>query len=425
MRWVLPVILIVTPSLHAGIHYRGETYAELPSQWRGFFIDQRNLRNLAVKESATIAASPGRVRYLEEATRLANIKSPEADDLADLGAIYLRLGEPAKAFEVLRNAQRLYPHHFAIHANLGSACQALGDLPGAVQALREAVRLAPLKWMPAEALHLKLVQGRLAGKDGLDDLFGVRFVNDRGVFESGKWAEGEKKKLPSKALAHAQQLALWLPSDGRLLWQLAELSNGLGDIANAAAMFEGCVVAFGMGQPELRRHRQEVRATADAILKASAADKEQHAQKHGIAFRSKRPLLSKFDQTPLPEISATGVNAVPWDLFGETTLDSKAKPTFPQYLRDLEGKEISLSGFMQPLQGETEAAAFLFIEYPVGCWFCEMPETTGIIYVALPPGTSVNFTRDLIRVTGRLALNQNDPEDFLYAIRNARVGGID
>ena len=80
-----------------------------------------------------------------------------------------------------------------------------------------------------------------------------------------------------------------------------------------------------------------------------------------------------------------------------------------------------LSGFMQPLSEDAEAGAFLLIEYPVGCWYCEMPEPTGIVLVELPDGKTCNFTRDQVRVTGKLVLNATDPENFLYTLRQAKV----
>jgi hypothetical protein len=143
-----------------------------------------------------------------------------------------------------------------------------------------------------------------------------------------------------------------------------------------------------------------------------------------LAARSKRPLLTRLDNVPLPPISDTAVNALPWELFAETTVDAKFRPTFAKYLKELDGKLVSLSGFIQPLSEDAEANGFMFIEYPVGCWYCEMPETTGIVYVELPEGKSVRLQRGLVRVTGRLRLNASDPEDFLYAVRNARVSGV-
>jgi hypothetical protein len=112
-------------------------------------------------------------------------------------------------------------------------------------------------------------------------------------------------------------------------------------------------------------------------------------------------------------------------VLADTALDRKHRPTFPQYLKELAGKQVSFTGFMQPLRDDPDVAAFMFIEYPVGCWYCEMPEVTGIVYVELPAGMTTTYTRSPVRVTGRLTLNPNDPEDFLYSIRGAKVSEVD
>lgn len=431
-RWLLLLGVLGTSAckLYAGVHYSGEIYADLPSQWRGFLLDQRTLRNIAVIPKAGEDESPARTRYLAEAAKLEKQSRLSADEKADLGALHIRLGDAAKAVELLRAAQREHPNHFFIAANLGAAWQLQGNLAQAADALREAVRLAPGKLQAAETLHLKLVQARLrrpAGPLGLDDLFGVRYVNDQGVFEPGTLAGAERKKLPDRAAALVQQLALWLPADGPLLWQLAELANAHGDLRTAAAMLDGCVVQFGMNHPELRRRRQVLREAVDNLPKLQVGDKTQHEEKHAgtLAFRAKRPLVSRLDNTPLPPVSATGVNELPWQLFTETVVDTKFRPTFAKYLHELAGKQVALNGFIQPLRADLEMTGFMFIEYPVGCWYCEMPDTVGIVYVELPPGKTATFQRGLVRVVGRLTLNSSDPEDFLYAIRDARVGGVD
>src|SRR5438477_8545997 len=80
----------------AGLYYSGETFAELPSQWRGFLLDQRMLRGIAVKPTSINPASPARLRYEEAAAKLASLAKQRkltADDAADLGALYIRLGD--------------------------------------------------------------------------------------------------------------------------------------------------------------------------------------------------------------------------------------------------------------------------------------------------------------------------------------------
>src|SRR6266498_2138371 len=104
MRRLLILVILITPVLagktQAGLYYSGETLADLPSQWRGFLLDQRTLRNIAVKPGPGSVASPARVRYQEEAGKLEKAKKDRkltADELADLGALYVRLGEASKA----------------------------------------------------------------------------------------------------------------------------------------------------------------------------------------------------------------------------------------------------------------------------------------------------------------------------------------
>src|SRR5215813_12576491 len=153
---VLTVVLASTTA-HAGVYYSGEKYASLPSQWRGYLLDHRALRNIAVKPKNDADASPLRQRYLQEVKTLQAKPMLTADETADLGALYLRLGDADKAVEILRPAQRAHPNHFAIAANLGAAWQMLGDLRQAAASLEEAVRLAPGKQQAFEEAHLKLV----------------------------------------------------------------------------------------------------------------------------------------------------------------------------------------------------------------------------------------------------------------------------
>jgi hypothetical protein len=428
----LIVFLGLPTSIRAGLYYSGEPIAELPSQWRGFLLDQRLLRNIAVKTTGGGRPAPARARYQEAARQLEQARQSRrlsADELADLGALYVRLGEVTQAVDLLRNAQRSHPSHFRIAANLGTAWQLQGDLGQAAEALQQAVRLAPGKWHKAEEYHLKLVRLRQSQpRDGrsLDDLFGVRYLSEGARYEPGKLAAIERKRLPADAVAITQHLALWLPADGLLLWQLAELANAHGDIQTAAAIMDGCVNEFGLHAPELRQHRQATRTAADALTAkgtdtapAPKAMHEGHAS--GIQPRSKRPLLAKLDQAPLPPINIHGVTPLPWAVLAETAVDREFKPTFAKYLQELDDKQVTLTGYMQPLGEDLENASFMLIEYPVGCWYCEMPDIASIVLVEMPEGKIAKYTRSSIKVTGRLHLNATDPENFLYTITKANV----
>src|SRR5262249_4088508 len=149
--------------------------------------------------------------------------------------------------------------------------------------------------------------------------------------------------LPSAAVGLAQRLALWLPGDARLLWQLAELANAHGDVATAAALMDGCVGEFGLRDEELLAHRKAVRAAREKEKDAPADAKKEH-EAHALAFapRSSRPLISKSAPADLPPIDPKKVNALAWEVVGQTRLDRHATPTFPKYLKELDGLKVVL-----------------------------------------------------------------------------------
>lgn len=407
------LFLLVPAAAHGGLHYSGETPAELPSQWRGFLLDHRAVRLIGLPPAPGTPLHQLREQYQDAAGKLeglAKTRARTADEAADLGALYVRLGKAGKAVEVLRPATRAHPDHFHCAANLGTAWQAQGELAEAVRALQEAVRLAPPRWKRFEEAHLKLVRGRQAGAKNastLDDLFGMRID------------PADRKKLPADDVAVAQQLALWLPADARLLWLLGELANAHGDVRTAAAILDGVVTEFAFTVPEARDRRKTFRAAADAIAKLPDAD---HAKYRGdLAFKSPRPLVRTLDAGALPEIRPDGVNPLPWGVLAETSVAPVFKPKFHEHLKKLDGKRVSLTGYMQPVSMDPEVGGFMLIEYPVGCWFCETPEPGGILYVEVGGGKSVAVKRGRVKVEGVLKLNASDPEDFLYTLTGATV----
>jgi hypothetical protein len=321
-----------------------------------------------------------------------------ADDAADLGALYVRLGSADKAVGVLRPAVRKNPEHFRLAANLGTAWQLNGDAEQAAANLEEAVRLAPKEWKAAEELHLKLARGRAKEKkdaDSLDDLFDLT-------------------KPPADALALTQQLAAWLPNDPRMLWQLAEVTNAVGDVATAANLFDGVVIDFAIKSETARERRKTVRAKADELAKT-----EDHSKPFaGVKFVSKRLLPKRFDPKSLPKIDPAGTNPLPWATLDETEIGPKFKVTHLKYVADLDGKTVTLSGYMRPGSGDG-AEEFLLTEFAVGCWFCESPGPLQLVRVESAKG--VPLATGPITVTGKLVLNSTDPEVLLFSVVGATV----
>ena len=407
--------LILLPAAgRAGLHYSGETPAELPAQWRGFLLDLRALRLAGVPPAPEAPLHLLREQYEGAADKLeaaAKKRALTADEAADLGALYVRLGRPAKAVEVLRSAVRAHPDHYRLASNLGTAWQTHGDLAEAARTLQDAVRLAPARWKPFEEAQLKLVRLRLKepkNTSTVDDLFGVPVDGP-----------ASRPKLPADDVAIVQQLAVWLPNDARLLWLLAELANAHGDVRTAAAILEGVVTEYALTTREARERRQRYRTAADEISKLPDSE---HARYRGdIVFKSPRAVGRTLDSATLPEIRPDGVHPLPWAVPAETVVEKPFRPKFHKHLQQLDGKTVSLTGFMQPVSMDPTVTGFMLIEYPIGCWFCETPEPAGIIYVEVAGGKAVPVKRGRVKVEGTLKLNTTDPEDFLYTVTGASV----
>ncbi len=416
------LIAFLSTALQAGVTYSGDARSELPAEWAGFLRDQRALRLAADPRNAGATAFvPLRDSAVDGVVKLEQLKKARAlsaDELADLGALHLRLGQPEKAVGVLRPANRSHPEHFRIAANLGTAWQQAGDLAQATAVLEEAVRLAPKEHKSLEALHLKLVRGRAKERKNAaapDDLFGVVYSGEPGTMDAK-----EKAKLPAEALALVQELALALPSDGRLLWQLAELANAHGDVRTAANLLDGAVVELGLQAEEARTRRARYRA-ADELAK-----KEDHTVHRGtLKFKSSRVFKTLVDETKLPKVDAKGTNPLPWSALAETTLTKKFQPKFLKYIDDLDGRTVTFTGFLRPTHNGDGLTEFLMTESPIGCWYCESPGATQVVWVELAEGKSVDFSRAPIQVTGRLELNRADAEGHLYRVVGARVKRVE
>jgi len=424
MRYSFLICLFSVEAVSVGNNYSGDNLHEFPMQWRGYLPDQRMLRQCIV--TTTEGRNSLRDRYADDALALEGIRKDRAltaDESADLGALYIRLGLPLKAIDLLRPALRAHPKHFRVAANLGSAWQAANDLEQAGNVLEEAITLAPKEHLEAEQLHLKLVKLRMKeprGSSDLDDLFDMKFIGEMGEASPNTMAAEQKKKLPETALAQVQRLAFWLPNDARLLWLLAEIANAHGDVRTAANILDGCITELGLKSVEARKRRQVYRAAADQLEK----DEKHSANRGTLKFASPRIFQRILNVAKLPKINPQGVNRLPWAALSETTISNRFEVSYLKYVDQLDGKRISLTGFMV-LNGQDSQAEFLLVENAIGCWFCEQPSPTQLLVVRMKEGTTADSARRMQSITGTLKLNRDDPEAYLFTITDATISGVE
>ncbi len=215
-----------------------------------------------------------------------------------------------------------------------------------------------------------------------------------------------------------QQLLLLLPQDTRFLWLMGEVVHARGDVRTAANILDG-VIEGGLTCKEVRERRRIYRAESDRIAKLPD---EEHSQYRGnIEFRSTKPYQRSLDTTKLPEIRVDGINYLPWFVVNETVIGKPFRPKMHKHLTQLDGKKVSMVGYMQPLTLDSDANAFLLVEHPVGCWFCETPDPASILLVNLKAGKLTTIQKGQVKVIGVLRLNTTDPEEFLYTLTEAQV----
>ena len=128
----------------------------------------------------------------------------------------------------------------------------------------------------------------------------------------------------------------------------------------------------------------------------------------------------------LPAIKPDGVTPLVWAALGETTFGRKFPPEYLKYVQDLDGKRVALVGHMRPAAGAgSEPTGFLLTEFPIGCWFCESPDPTGIVNVEMATGKTAPYVRTTVKVVGVFKLNRTDAESFLFTLADASLGVAD
>jgi hypothetical protein len=93
-------------------------------------------------------------------------------------------------------------------------------------------------------------------------------------------------------------------------------------------------------------------------------------------------------------------------------------PVFSEDVKRLEGKEVTVKGYIIPVEGYKSHTEFVFSAFPYNmCFFCggAGPETVMEIYAKKP----VEYTSQAVTLKGRLMLNDNDINRLMFAMTDA------
>jgi hypothetical protein len=96
------------------------------------------------------------------------------------------------------------------------------------------------------------------------------------------------------------------------------------------------------------------------------------------------------------------------------------KPVFSDVIKNLEGKQVTLKGYIIPVEGYKSHKEFIFSAFPYSmCFFCggAGPETV----MEVKAKEAVKYTTESIVLTGTLRLNSDDINRLMFKLENAVI----
>ena len=97
-------------------------------------------------------------------------------------------------------------------------------------------------------------------------------------------------------------------------------------------------------------------------------------------------------------------------------------PEFSSEIKSLEGKEITLQGFIIPFEGMVKPKHIILSSLPVdACFFCGTggPETVAEVFLK----DDLKYTARPVRIKGKLRINKDDINELMYVLENATFVG--
>ncbi|MDH3650653.1 MAG: hypothetical protein OEQ53_13300 [Saprospiraceae bacterium] len=95
-------------------------------------------------------------------------------------------------------------------------------------------------------------------------------------------------------------------------------------------------------------------------------------------------------------------------------------PVFSEDLKELEGEEVTIRGYIIPVEGYKSHKEFIFSAYPYNmCFFCggAGPETVMEVFASEP----VEYSAEQVTLKGKLELNATDINRLMYALNEAVI----
>jgi hypothetical protein len=128
------------------------------------------------------------------------------------------------------------------------------------------------------------------------------------------------------------------------------------------------------------------------------------------------PAASEYSTTLLPERSGI----VSWRTLAKVEMVQKGIRLVPQFAKEIEAldaREVTLQGFVIPLDANEAQRRFLLSAVPVDCAFCLPAGPDALVEVEAK--SPVRYSLAPVVVSGRFAVLKDDPGGVLYRLVDA------
>ena len=132
-----------------------------------------------------------------------------------------------------------------------------------------------------------------------------------------------------------------------------------------------------------------------------------------------QPANERAEQKTLPMSKAPLWTLLRHTRVGQDDRRGVFTAAFPSEVKALDGRAVTLSGFMLPLDATESSTHFLLSRYTPVCFFCPPGQPNEVVEVTTARG--VPITDRMLTVSGKLALENKPDKGLFFQLRQAAV----
>ncbi len=113
---------------------------------------------------------------------------------------------------------------------------------------------------------------------------------------------------------------------------------------------------------------------------------------------------------------------VSWSLLSSVTTRVEGafvRPVYPKPVQALNNKDVTVQGFMMPLEPGGQQKHFLLSAVPTTCSFCTPAGPEGLVEVKNK--SPIAFTQNAVTVRGKLSVLPSDPYGMFYRLADGQI----